>query len=112
MLLINRRGAPQQTDASAGKTWKPSGTPARLFVREDTLMKSQLTAMLDGMLRPRAARAGEAMPGNRHLGPSIAQIIAALDDRDTRNALELLDPPPASAMAPERRMKCAGGCGE
>jgi hypothetical protein len=72
-------------------------------------MKTQLTAVLDAMLRPRAARVGDAEP--RDAGPSIAQIIAALDDRDTRDALELLDAP-ASATAPARRMKCAGGCGE
>ena len=73
-------------------------------------MKSQLTAVLDAMLRPRATGAGNADP--RPAGPSIAQLIAALDDRDTRNALELLDTPTANAPAPERRMKCAGGCGE
>jgi len=73
-------------------------------------MKTQLTAVLDAMRRPWAARAGDADP--RHAAPSIAQIIAALDDRDTRNALELLDRPTASAGVPERRMKCAGGCGE
>jgi hypothetical protein len=72
-------------------------------------MKTQLTAVLDAMRRPRAARVGDAE--SRHVGPSIAQIIAALDDRDPRNALQLLDPP-ASATAPARRMKCAGGCGE
>jgi hypothetical protein len=72
-------------------------------------MKAQLTAVLDAMLRPRAVHAVGAEP--RHVGPSIAQIIAALDDRDTRNALALLDPP-ANAAVPARRMKCVGGCGE
>jgi len=74
-------------------------------------MTAQLTAVLDAMRWPWAVRAGETLP-DRPLEPSIGQIIAALDDRDPRNALELLDPPPASAAAPERRMKCAGGCGE
>jgi len=72
-------------------------------------MRNQLAMVLDAMLRPRAVRASDTEP--RHTGPSIAQIIAALDDRDTRNALALLDPP-ASAAAPARRLKCAGGCRE
>ena len=75
-------------------------------------MKTPLSAVFDVMRRPFAVRTS-AGTRDRHSGPTLAQIIAALDDRDTRSALELLDPPPANAAAaPERRMKCAGGCGE
>ena len=73
-------------------------------------MKAQLTAVLEVMHWPRSVRVGR-VPGNRPSGPTIGQLLAALDDRDTRNALDLLNPP-VSPAAPERRIKCAGGCGE
>jgi hypothetical protein len=73
-------------------------------------MKAQLTAVLEAMRWPWPARMGE-LSADRSSGPTIGQILAALDDRDTRNALKLLDPPVTTAT-PERRIKCAGGCGE
>jgi hypothetical protein len=74
-------------------------------------MKGQLMAVLEAMRRPWASGANEGS-STRRAGPSIGQIIAALDDRDPRGALDLLDPPPSTAAAPARRVKCAGGCGE
>ena len=74
-------------------------------------MKTQLTAVLDALRRPWAIQVSDTSADRHRSGPTLGEIIAALDDRDTRNALELLDPP-ASAAAPARRIKCAGGCGE
>jgi hypothetical protein len=75
-------------------------------------MKAQLAAVFGAMRRPPAAFAAKSAAAARRLGPSLGQLIAALDDRDTRHALDLLDPPVSGAPAPESRIKCAGGCGE
>jgi hypothetical protein len=64
------------------------------------------------MQRARAALEVKSGLAGGRLGASIGQLIAALDDRDTRDALDLLDPPEAGAAAGEHRIKCAGGCGE
>jgi hypothetical protein len=72
-------------------------------------MKTHLTAVLDAMRRPWGPRANDGL-SDRRAAPTLGQIIAALDDRDPRSALDLLDPPPAAT--PVQRIKCAGGCRE
>jgi hypothetical protein len=93
------------------QTGKPRGDE-RFHGREDTGMKAQLAAVFSNMRRPRAPLELNCGLAGGRLGASIGQLIAALDDRDTRNALDLLDPPEAGAAAGEHRIKCTGGCGE
>jgi hypothetical protein len=54
--------------------------------------------------------ARDRKPPGRRPGIPIGQIIAALDDRDVRGALALLDPPASGSDT--RRIKCVGGCRE
>lgn len=75
-------------------------------------MKARLAAVFGTMRRPRARLEVKSRPTGGGLGARIGELIAALDDRDTRNALDLLDPPEAGAAAGEPRIKCAGGCGQ
>jgi hypothetical protein len=75
-------------------------------------MKAQLAAVFGAVRWPRAPLAAKAGAAGRGLGASLGQLIAALDDRDTRNALDMLDAPESGTPTREHRIKCAGGCGE
>jgi hypothetical protein len=75
-------------------------------------MKAQLAAVFGAVRWPRAPLAAKAGPAGSGLGASLGQLIAALDDRDTRNALDVLDAPESGTPTREHRIKCAGGCGE
>jgi hypothetical protein len=76
-------------------------------------MRIPLAGVFGALYRPNAIVARETLPGKGRSGPTIAELIAALDDRDVTGALELLDPPASgTAVTPKRRIKCAGGCKE
>jgi hypothetical protein len=75
-------------------------------------MKARLAAVFAAVRWPRAPLAGKSGPAGGGLGPSLGQLLAVLDDRDTRNALDLLDPPVSGGPEGEHRIKCAGGCRE
>jgi hypothetical protein len=89
----------------------PSGLRVAFSTRDDYLSAMAASGMtLPGAAALAAVRRTFARA--RSAGATIAQLISALDDRDVRGALELLDPPATRGDSPVRRIKCAGGCKE
>ena len=78
-----------------------------MFTKAIALVTVLLGEVFGAMRPPRAAPVREH---GRPVGPSIAQLIAVLDDRDTRPALDVLDRPASGAPAPGHRIKCVRGC--
>jgi hypothetical protein len=82
-------------------------------------MTNRIAAIFERMFGAGATVANDAAPVSRPGGPTLGQIIAALDDRHVLKAVELLDlategagaAPDRDGRPPARRVKCVG-CGE